>query len=614
MASYPQETLPKGDGAPAYLQAPVPALGSAPVAGAGNDNIDIEKSVAANQAVDEMPHDDLKADSDADSANFQGGVRRVRAITTVWSKKTLWLMFALLYLVSFVDQLTVSITYALNPYITSSFGKHGLLATVGIVSSIVGACTSLTLAKVIDIWGRIEGFISMTVIIVIGTIMKATCQNMEAYVAAQTLWWVGHLGALFTIDVMLADMTSLRNRMIMFTVNGTPLICSTFAGPKIADLFYKYHNFRWAFGTFAILTVAVALPVVIVMLWEQRKAEKSGVLPKVESNRTFFQSVKHYLIEFDAVGIILVTAVFALILLPFNIVPYAPNGWKTGYIIAMEVLGVLCTPGFYVWEMYFAPVKFLPWKYLKEPTIIGSSLLYCVMFISIFSWNTYFGSYLQVVHRLDITTANYVLNAFSLASAIFSPVFGLLIRYTGNFKWVAYTGLPMMLLGTALLIPFRQPSTSVAVLTITQVLCGLGTGMFATCGQIAVMAVVTHQELAVVIAIWGMFGGIGSSIGFAISGAIWNNELPAQLLKRLPASAIDDAGLIFGDMVLQMSYADGTPERDAIVDSYAYVQRHMVIAGAALAPLCLIAIYLWKNVNVNKLEKEQGNQTKGNVW
>lgn len=41
------------------------------------------------------------------------------------------------------------------------------------------------------------------------------------------------------------------------------------------------------------------------------------------------------------------------------------------------------------------------------------------------TWNSYFGSYLQVVNRLDITTANYVLNAFSLTSYIFSPIFGL---------------------------------------------------------------------------------------------------------------------------------------------------------------------------------------------
>lgn len=82
-------------------------------------------------------------------------------------------------------------------------------------------------------------------------------------------------------------------------------------------------------------------------------------------------------------GIILITAGFSLVLLPFSIAKYAPKGWESGYIIAMEVLGVFAFALFYSWERWFAPVQFLPWKYLKEPTIIGSCVLYGVMFASI---------------------------------------------------------------------------------------------------------------------------------------------------------------------------------------------------------------------------------------
>lgn len=78
----------------------------------------------------------------------------------------------------------------------------------------------------------------------------------------------------------------------------------------------------------------------------------------------------------------LITAAFALILLPLSIAIYAPNGWASAYIIAMEVVGVVCLGIFAMWEYRFAPVQFLSWKYLKEPTIIGSCVLYGVMFAS----------------------------------------------------------------------------------------------------------------------------------------------------------------------------------------------------------------------------------------
>jgi len=154
----------------------------------------------------------------------------------------------------------------------------------------------------------------------------------------------------------------------------------------------------------------------------------------------------------------------------------------------------------------------------------------------------------------------------------------------------------------------------VGILVLTQILNGLGSGIFATCGQLAVMAPVTHQEIAAVMAIWGLFGSIGAAVGFAIAGAMWNNILPTQLYNRLPEESKDQSAAIFASIVTQLSYADGTPERDAIVGAYADVQRKMVIAGACFIPLCLGCIYLWRNINVKKLEREQGKQTKGTVF
>jgi hypothetical protein len=87
--------------------------------------------------------------------------------------------------------------------------------------------------------------------------------------------------------------------------------------------------------------------------------------------------------QYLVTGIIIVTAAFALFLLPFSLATYAPQGWSTGYIIAMLVLGILLFPAFYIWERYFSPVQFLKWEYLLDRTVLGSCFLYGVMFISI---------------------------------------------------------------------------------------------------------------------------------------------------------------------------------------------------------------------------------------
>jgi len=576
-------------------------------------DIDVEKSNATNPHTythETNSQDGFKKD---ESEHFQAGVQRVRAITDIWTKETQIAMFVFLWLIEFVAYMQNAIDAALNPFITSSFGQHGLLNVGSVMATALAGCIPLATAKFIDVFGRVEGFFLMLLIVLVGMALKAACKNVETYVAGHVLYWAGHIGVLYVTDVMASDITTLKNRMIIITINGSSRIASAFAGPNIGEYFLT-QNWRWAFGAFIFIFIGTSLPATAIMTFMYHKAKKAGVVQKQKSGRTMFHSIKYYFVQFDITGILIIMAAFCLFLLPFSLVAYAPNAWKTGYIIAMIVLGLLLFPAFYVWEAKFAPVQFLPWKYLKDPTIIGSCLLYGVMFVSIFCWNGYFYSYLQVVHRQSVVNAGYIVNSFSVAACVFSPLVAWWISYSGNFKWTAYTGVPIVLIATAILIPLRVPSTNPGVLAFSQILIGIGTGIFSTCSQLAVMAPVTHQEIAAVNALYGLFGSFGSSIGLAIAGAMWNNILPGQIYERLPEASKVNSTLIFGDITIQMSFLDGSPEREAVVGAYGHVQRLMLIAGACFVPLCMASIYIWRNINVKKLEEEEGPQTKGRVF
>jgi hypothetical protein len=82
-------------------------------------------------------------------------------------------------------------TGQLTPYVTSSFQLHSLTAATSIVSSIIGGLTKLPLAKVIDVWGRPQGFMLMTVCLTLGLVMMAGCNGVKTYAAAQVFYWVG---------------------------------------------------------------------------------------------------------------------------------------------------------------------------------------------------------------------------------------------------------------------------------------------------------------------------------------------------------------------------------------------------------------------------------------
>ena len=58
--------------------------------------------------------------------------------------------------------------YSLTPYVYSDFASHELISISSVMASIIGGVLRLPVSKLIDIWGRAEGFIVMNGVIVLG--------------------------------------------------------------------------------------------------------------------------------------------------------------------------------------------------------------------------------------------------------------------------------------------------------------------------------------------------------------------------------------------------------------------------------------------------------------
>lgn len=266
----------------------------------------------------------------------------------------------------------------------STLGLHSLVGVTDLLPTIVGGVSNLAIAKVIDIWGRAEGFAVMTVLILVGLIMKATFTNIETYTAANTIHWVGHIGIQYIVTIMYADMTSMKNRMILIGLQQVQVVSANFGGPQIGQLFFNRGDFHWPFGTFIIVIGVLSIPIMAIFILEKRKAAKAGLIPaRASSGKTVWEKTKFYFVQFDVIGMFLTIFGWVLLLLPFSLTQYAPNGWRTGYIIAMIVLGVVLLAAFAVWEKWFAPVSYLPFKYLTNRTILTACLLNFFMFLSI---------------------------------------------------------------------------------------------------------------------------------------------------------------------------------------------------------------------------------------
>ena len=92
--------------------------------------------------------------------------------------------FHSIWFLYFVNAFQISVTSSLNPYVTSSFNAHSLSALPTAIGDAFAAATYLPMAKLMDVWGRAEGFLFMVICLTIGLVLMASCNAFETYCAA----------------------------------------------------------------------------------------------------------------------------------------------------------------------------------------------------------------------------------------------------------------------------------------------------------------------------------------------------------------------------------------------------------------------------------------------
>lgn len=155
------------------------------------------------------------------------------------------------------------------------------------------------MAKLLDVWGRAEGFALMVLSSTLGVILMSASNNLATFCAAQVFYSIGFSGIIYTVAVLAADVTSLRNRGIAFAFTSSPYMITAFAGSKAAEGFLLHVNWRWGFGAFAIIVPCICLPLFVLLKVSLRKAEKFAIFEKTSSGRTFLQSVWYGIVQFD---------------------------------------------------------------------------------------------------------------------------------------------------------------------------------------------------------------------------------------------------------------------------------------------------------------------------
>ncbi|PYI30581.1 putative siderochrome-iron transporter [Aspergillus indologenus CBS 114.80] len=514
------------------------------------DRIRVHQTSSADQVTTSDPerHDhptlnDKEAQGQVSETMEDGanGVNKVEAAASVWTKKTLLVIYAWIWVCFFMLAFHSSIGLNVLVYAYANFNTAPEISTAAILATVVGGVMKLPVSKILNDWGRAEALLIFTSLFVLGIIVLASCTGPSGFAAGYVLYWVSYNALYLILDVFMADTSGLRNRAFAFGFSNTPFICTAFTGPLAAQSFLSMTSWRWAYGAFAIIFPCVFLPLAVVFKFHERKAKQLGLYTPRQSNRTWTQSVLHYIHEFDAIGALILMAAFILLLLPFSLTVYGRAQYRSAIFIAMLVMG---------------------------------------------------GGYMNQI--------------YNIGSCCWAPLFGWYIRQTRRFKHAClYGGLPLMILGSGLMVDFRGAHHRIGYVVMCQLFIAVAGGTLVIGQEMAVMAVADHDGVPMMLSVLGLFASLGGAAGNTVGSAVYTNVFPDRLRAALPRAVKGDwADIYLGGYRAQMEYPVGSEVRTAINFAWGESQKYSCIATTAVLVLGFPCILIWKNVSVDQRQNK----------
>ncbi|EXJ93019.1 MFS transporter, SIT family, siderophore-iron:H+ symporter [Capronia epimyces CBS 606.96] len=521
------------------------------------------------------------------------GVARIEAMNQVITRTDRIFLFIGVFLIAYAYGLDGTVRYTYQTYATASFKSHSLLATINVLRAVIAAAAQPTAAKIADVFGRLELVFVSVVFYVVGSIIESCATNVNTFAGGSVLYQIGYTCVMLLVEVIVADITSLRARVFFSYIPTLPFVVNTWVSGDITEAVLAATTWRWGIGMWCIIYTVCAVPLMISLWIVGRRARKAGVLDKYKSPYETL-GAKHLIVglfwTLDVVGIILLIAVFALILVPLTIAGGIASKWRAAHVIAPLVVGILCIPAFVVWELR-APRPLVPFYLLKDRAVWGALGIACTLNFAWYMQGDYIFTVLRVAFDFSVKGATRVSSLYSFTSVIVGFVLGLIVYKVRRLKWFIVAGTCLFMVAFGLLIHYRGSPTSAGQSGVigAQVLLGFAGGLFPYPAQASIQAASKHEHVAVITGIYLATYNIGSAFGGAVSGSIWTQVLPSQLEERL--AAFDNSTLAAATYADPFSviaeYPVGTPVRTAIIAAYQHAQRLLCITGICLCVLLI---------------------------
>ena len=205
-------------------------------------------------------------------------------------------------------------------------------------------------------------------------------------------------------QIFIADTTSLLNRGLWSSLpESVTAIPTLYLGTIVADSVLEHSTWRWGYGMWALIFPFCAAPLIISMFILQRRAKKNGYKNKSAwasspAGASLLERVYRLVwTDLDFLGAFFLVVGLGLALIPLSLTGSKNSDrWHEGSFIAMLVIGVVVVGVFFLWDAKFAVKPFVPFRMIRERTVVAACILSILDFFHYSCFTLFFPSYLQV--------------------------------------------------------------------------------------------------------------------------------------------------------------------------------------------------------------------------
>jgi EmrB/QacA subfamily drug resistance transporter len=494
-----------------------------------------------------------------------------------------------------MDQTIVSTSM---PRIIADLGGFGLFSWVGTSFMLTSTTTVPIVGKLTDMYGRKPFYMAGIVILLLGSALAGSSQNVEQLIAFRVIQGFGAgmiMGIAFAI---VGDVFTPAERGRWAGLMSGVFASASVLGPLIGGGLTDHVHWRWVFyvnlplGAVALTVLALGMP---------------NIRPPHNA-------------KLDYRGILLLTATVVPLLLAFS---WAGSkfDWASFQIVGLLSWAVVGLAMFTYAELR-AEEPVLPMTLFRDRVFTVSALVTLVTGFAMMGSLFYIPLFVQGVIGASATNSGLVTMPMMIAMAISSSIAGQIMSRVGRYRILGVIGIAVMLIGAVILSQMTVNSTMMDA-RIAMVVFGIGLGMSIPLFMFAVQNSVPYRYMGISTSSMQFLRAVGGTMGVAIMFSIISGQYHDSVAENVPsvvtsqpelARELEDPQFLLNERALQRvegAIATLPGDTEELLDSTIFGVREALALGVTdaffisifvLAVALAIALFM-KDVPIRKTHR-----------